>query len=93
MNLGQINIFHIIRTIIVADLPSCPVDTFNLDNLAIFDRATKGNCATVNYNWVSEDCSNALSGCHRFCAGISTQTVEDFLINSRADTAAPLLPC
>lgn len=43
MDLGQIDIFHIIRTVVVANLTSCPIDTLNFDNLAILDLAAKWN--------------------------------------------------
>ncbi len=43
MNLGQINILHVISAVIVPNLSSSPIDAFNLDDLSILDRATEGN--------------------------------------------------
>ena len=43
VNLGQINILHVISAVVVPNLSSSPVDAFNLDNLSILDRATEGN--------------------------------------------------
>ena len=48
MDLGKINILYVIGTIIIADLPSSPIDAFNLDNLAIPDLAAERNCSSVN---------------------------------------------
>jgi hypothetical protein len=46
MDPGQINIAHVIRRVIVADLAAGPVDAFNLDGLAILDGAVGGDCDT-----------------------------------------------
>ena len=48
VDLGEIDIFHVVCTIVVADLSSRPIDAFNLDNLAILDLAAKRDCSIVN---------------------------------------------
>lgn len=37
VNLGQVDVLDIVGTVVVLDLPSCPVKTFDLDSLTIFD--------------------------------------------------------
>lgn len=44
VDLGQIDVADIVCRIIVLDLTSSPVYTFDLDCLAILDRSCKGNC-------------------------------------------------
>ena len=41
VNLSQIHILDVVGTIVVPNLPSCPVETFNLDNFSIFDGSTE----------------------------------------------------
>ena len=48
MNPGKIDIFYIVCTIIVSNLAARPVDTLNLHNFIILDRATGRNCAFVS---------------------------------------------
>lgn len=43
VNLGQVYILHVISAVVVPNLSSSPVDTFNFDNLSVLDRATEGN--------------------------------------------------
>ena len=43
MNLGQIDVLHVIGAVIILDLPACPVDTFDLDDLAIFYGSIEGD--------------------------------------------------
>ena len=43
VDLGEVDILHIVRAIVVADLPPRPVDTFDLDDLAALDLAGKGH--------------------------------------------------
>ena len=46
MNTGQVDVLHIVRAIIVFDLAARPVYTFDLDDLAVLDSATKWDCST-----------------------------------------------
>ena len=43
VDLGQIDILNIVGTIIVANLSACPVDAFDLDDLAVLDSAAEGD--------------------------------------------------
>lgn len=40
----QIDVLHIIRAIVVANLPTSPVDAFNLYNFTVLDRAAEWDC-------------------------------------------------
>lgn len=42
MDLGEVNILHVVRAIVVADLSSRPIDTFDLNDLAALDLAGEG---------------------------------------------------
>ena len=42
--LGKINVLHVVGTVVVLDLAAGPVDTLDLDDLAILDTAGEGNC-------------------------------------------------
>lgn len=44
MNLGEIDVLHIIRAIIVANLSSCPIYALHLEDLPIFDFGRERNC-------------------------------------------------
>lgn len=44
---GQIHITDVVCRIVVLDLTSCPVDTFDLYSLAILDGPGKRNCSTA----------------------------------------------
>ena len=44
VNFGKIDVLHIVRAVIVANLSSCPIDTLHLEDLPIFDFGRKGNC-------------------------------------------------
>jgi hypothetical protein len=48
MHFGQIDVLHIIRAVVVADLSSCPIDAFDPDNLAILDLPTEGNYSILS---------------------------------------------
>lgn len=43
MYFGQVNVSHVICAVIISDLTAGPVNTFNLDGLAIFDGIGKGD--------------------------------------------------
>ena len=45
MDLSQIDVLHIVRAVVVADLSTGPVDAFDLYNLAVLDCAAEGDCA------------------------------------------------
>ena len=54
MDLGQIDVLHVIGTVIVLDLPTCPVDAFDLDDLAIFYGSIEGDYIfreSMAYGW------------------------------------------
>ena len=42
VDLGEIDILHVVRAIVVADLSPRPIDTFDLDDLTALDLAGKG---------------------------------------------------
>ena len=44
VNLGQIDVLHVICTIIVANLSSCPINAFNLNNFSILDFGSEWDC-------------------------------------------------
>ena len=44
VNTTEIDIFHIICTVIVLDLPAGPVEALDLDSLAISDRGRRWDC-------------------------------------------------
>lgn len=39
MYTSQINVQHVIRRIVISDLAASPIDTFDLDNFSVLDRA------------------------------------------------------
>jgi hypothetical protein len=41
MYASQINVEHVIRRVIISDLTASPIDTLNLDDLSVLDRATE----------------------------------------------------
>ncbi len=43
MDLGQINILDVVGGIVVANLPTRPIDALNLDNLPVFDGTIERN--------------------------------------------------
>ena len=43
VDLGQVDIFHIVGTIVVLDLTTSPVKAFDFDCLAVFDGSSRGN--------------------------------------------------
>ena len=48
MDLGEIDVLHVVCGVIVANLSSSPIDTLDLHNLAIFDLAGERDC------WISQ---------------------------------------
>ncbi len=44
VDLCQVNVFHVIGAVVVLDLPARPVDTLDLDDLAVLDGAVEGHC-------------------------------------------------
>ena len=44
VNLGEVDVLHIVRTVIVANLASCPIDTLHLEDLPISNFGREGNC-------------------------------------------------
>lgn len=47
VNPGEIDISHVIGRVIIANLSSRPVHTFDLDSLPILDVANRGDCIMV----------------------------------------------
>ena len=67
VNLGQVDVLHVIRAVIVANLATSPIHAFDLDNLTGFDFACEGDCEGVLV--VGYKCRESLSlpsGCHLF---------------------------
>lgn len=68
---GQVDVQHVLGAVVVFDLAAGPVDAFDLDGLAVFDRAAEGDCseggARVSKpgSLVGGRRANVLSGCHR----------------------------
>ena len=44
VNLGEVDVLHIVRAVIVTNLPSCPIYALHLEDFPIFDFGGKGNC-------------------------------------------------
>ena len=44
VDLGEIDVLHVVRAIVVADLPSCPINTLDLEDFSIFNFGRKWNC-------------------------------------------------
>ena len=44
VNLGQIDVLHVICTVIVANLTSCPINAFNLNDFSILDFGGERDC-------------------------------------------------
>ena len=44
VDLGQVDVLHVICTIIVADLTSCPINAFNLNDFSILDFGSERDC-------------------------------------------------
>lgn len=44
VNLGEVDVLHIVRAVIVANLSSCPIDTLHLEDFPIFNFGGEGNC-------------------------------------------------
>lgn len=47
VNLGQVDVAHVVGAVVVADLAARPVEAFNLDRLAGLDGGDGGDCPTV----------------------------------------------
>ncbi len=43
VDLSQIDVLDIVGAVVVADLSTCPVETFDLNNLAVLDGTAEGN--------------------------------------------------
>lgn len=48
MHATQINILHVVGTVIVLDLTTGPIKALNLDRLAILDGSGRWNCASTS---------------------------------------------
>lgn len=48
MNLGKVDILDVVCAVIVADLTTGPVNTFDLDYFAVLDSASEGNCGMLD---------------------------------------------
>lgn len=48
---GQVDITHIVRAIVVANLAAGPVHALDLDRLSILDRSNIGDCITSVCRW------------------------------------------
>lgn len=44
VNLGEVNVLHIVRAVIVANLPPCPIYALHFEDFPIFDFGRKRNC-------------------------------------------------
>jgi hypothetical protein len=47
VDLGQVNVSHVISRVVVSNLPAGPVDALDLYNLIILDGAVRGYCAVL----------------------------------------------
>ena len=45
VNLGEVDVLHIVRAVVVANLSSCPVYALHLEDFSIFNFGRKGNCS------------------------------------------------
>lgn len=43
VDLGQVDIFHIVGTIVILDLATSPIEAFDFDRLAVFDGPSRGH--------------------------------------------------
>lgn len=43
VNLGEVNVLHIVRAVIVANLPPCPIHALHFEDFPIFNFGRKGN--------------------------------------------------
>ena len=44
VDLGQVDVLHVICTVIVANLPPCPINAFDLNNFSILDFGSEWDC-------------------------------------------------
>lgn len=65
VDLGQVNVLHVVCAVVVADLPTGPVKTFDLDRLAVLNGAGEWDCWS-QYRWRLVGLEVLLSGCHLF---------------------------
>ena len=68
MNLGEIDIPHIVSGIVVANLSASPVYTFNLDGFSRLDGAVPIQVSIAAVLGVTVELYAGLSGCQRFCS-------------------------
>lgn len=68
VNLREVDILHIVRAVIVANLSSCPIYTLHLEDLPIFNFGREGDCRRRGQWQFGKDCGRELvpSGCHLF---------------------------
>lgn len=83
VNLGQVDVLHVVGTIVVLDLAASPVDAFDLDELAVIDFAVEGDCSISTSNSMGRArWSRDLvipSGCHLFCRNVSRRSVSFYI--------------
>lgn len=58
VDFGQVDVFHVICTVVVADLSSCPIYTLDLDDFAALDLCGEGNCRRGQ--WMTSNEEHAL---------------------------------
>jgi hypothetical protein len=44
VDLGEVDIAHVISAVVVADLPTCPIYAFDFDDFIVLDGADGGDC-------------------------------------------------
>lgn len=70
VDLGQVDVLHVVCAVVVADLSTGPVKTFDLDRLAVFDGACEWDCwSQYRRRWAGLEV--LLSGCHLFYTPVS----------------------
>jgi len=63
----QVDVLHVVGTIIVANLSTSPIDALNLDNFSLLDRACGWDYEVMSGVYVLRGVVCLLSGCQRFC--------------------------
>ena len=70
VNLGQIDVLHVIGTVVIADLAAGPVDALDFDHLTVFDGPIEGDCRWDELIFSLNEPENTYiavpSGCHLF---------------------------
>ena len=51
MDLGEVDIAHVIGAVVVADLPTCPIHAFDLDDFIVLNGADGGDCVLLVHCW------------------------------------------